>query len=194
VSVGADDRTLVHCHALQCPPEEITAAVDMTLADLAPPTTGAATSHTERDEVASYDYTDELGTLLFQVVRYEPKDFRCRRPDRRGGWIWNLAGIRVVPYRLPALQKATRAYVVEGERDCDTLGGLGLVATTNHGGAGKWRDEHTQALVTARVSEVIVLRDDDAPGAAHQEAVVRSCRAAGCASSVSCSPTFRRSV
>jgi hypothetical protein len=50
-----------------------------------------------RREVAAYDYTAEGGGLLYQAVRMEPKDFRCRRPDGHGGWIWNLAGVRVVP-------------------------------------------------------------------------------------------------
>src|SRR5262245_43639267 len=30
--------------------------------------------------VATYDYGDETGKLLFQVVRFDPKDFRQRRP------------------------------------------------------------------------------------------------------------------
>lgn len=40
--------------------------------------------------VATYDYTDAHGELLFQVVRYHPKDFRQRRPDGKGGWVWKL--------------------------------------------------------------------------------------------------------
>ena len=50
--------------------------------------------------VKTYDYKDESGQLLYQVVRYEPKDFRQRRPDGQGGWIWNLQGVRRVLYRL----------------------------------------------------------------------------------------------
>jgi hypothetical protein len=30
--------------------------------------------------VATYDYTDESGNLLYQTCRYQPKDFRQRRP------------------------------------------------------------------------------------------------------------------
>jgi putative DNA primase/helicase len=39
--------------------------------------------------VEVYDYVDEAGAILFQVVRYEPKAFSQRRPDpdRPGGWI-----------------------------------------------------------------------------------------------------------
>ena len=50
--------------------------------------------------VATYDYRDEAGELVFQVVRYEPKDFRQRRPDGQGGWTWQVKGVRQVPYRL----------------------------------------------------------------------------------------------
>ena len=46
--------------------------------------------------VATYNYHDHEGKLLFQTVRYEPKDFRQRRPDGSGGWIWNLTGVTLV--------------------------------------------------------------------------------------------------
>jgi putative DNA primase/helicase len=128
---------------------------------------------------AVYDYADERGALLYQAVRLEPKDFRCRRPDGVGGWTWNLQGVRVVPYRLPELAEARRVYIVEGEKDADALAALGLTATTNHGGAGKWRAEHTAALVAAAVPEVVILPDNDPAGEAHAAAVARSCLEAG---------------
>jgi hypothetical protein len=40
--------------------------------------------------VASYQYTDADGALLFEVCRFEPKTFRQRRPDGRGGWYWDM--------------------------------------------------------------------------------------------------------
>jgi hypothetical protein len=40
--------------------------------------------------VATYDYKDENSVLLYQVLRYEPKDFRQRRPGGNGGWTWKL--------------------------------------------------------------------------------------------------------
>src|SRR5262249_3183782 len=149
VGVGDDGRTLLKCHAAGCSAEEITAAVNMTLADLAPPASNGRPPG--RREVAAYDYTDERGVLLYQVIRCEPNDFRCRRPAGPGGWIWNLDGVRLVPYRLSELAEAKRVFITEGEKDADTLAALGLAATCNHGGAGKWRPEHTQALVAAAV-------------------------------------------
>ena len=78
-----------------------------------------------RKIVATYGYTDESGRVLFECVRYEPKDFRQRRPDGHGGWIWNLRNVRLVPYRLPQVIAADTVYVVEGEKDVATLEGWG---------------------------------------------------------------------
>src|SRR5262249_51967925 len=52
--------------------------------------------------VATYDYTDEDGALLYQVVRLEPKSFRHRQPDGKGGWFWRGSERRVL-YRWPEL-------------------------------------------------------------------------------------------
>jgi hypothetical protein len=62
-------------------------------------------------------------------------------------------------------------WIVEGEKDCDTLAGLGFTATTNSGGAGKWRDEYTDAL---RGKPVVIVPDNDAPGLKHGNFVARS--------------------
>ena len=118
----------------------------------------------------AYDYQDATGKLVFQVCRLTPKDFRQRRPDGAGGWLWNLKGVDRIPYRLPELIKADTAYIVEGEKDADNLVALGLSATCNPGGAGKWRHEFTQHLNGKRV---IILPDNDEPGSAHALTVAR---------------------
>jgi hypothetical protein len=105
-----------------------------------------------RRRVAIYDYTDEQGTLIYQVVRYVNADgsktFKQRRPDGKGGWIWNLKGVRRVPYRLGELLRAAQRdpgliLVVEGEKDVDRLRALGYPATCNPVGARKWRHDFT---------------------------------------------------
>ena len=124
--------------------------------------------------VDTYDYVDEARELLYQVCRTDPKGFFQRRPDGAGGWINNLNGTRRVLYRLPELLAAGPAdpvFVVEGEKDVDRLRGLGLVATCNAAGAGKWRPEYAEAL---RGRRVVVLPDADDPGRAHAEAVAHS--------------------
>ena len=123
--------------------------------------------------VATCDYRDETGSLLYQVVRYHPKDFRQRRPDGSGGWLWNLKGVRRVLYHLPELlaaDPATWVFVVEGEKDADNLVALGLLATCNAGGAGKWQDTYSEALRGRRVA---VIPDGDAPGWTHAQDVAR---------------------
>jgi hypothetical protein len=125
--------------------------------------------------VARYDYTDENGELLFQVVRYEPKNFRQRRPDGRGGWVWQIGETRRVLYRLPELIKAVAARrticICEGERAVESLFELGITATCSPGGAGKWRAEYAKHLAGAKV---LVLPDNDEPGKQHAEAVAKS--------------------
>jgi KaiC/GvpD/RAD55 family RecA-like ATPase len=127
--------------------------------------------------VETYDYCDENGTLLFQVVRFEPKDFRQRRPYGHGGWNWKLGDIRRVPYRLPELIRAVAAgetiYIPEGEKDCDNLRAIGLAATTNPGGAKKWRGEYSEYL---RGADVAVLPDNHAEGREHGDQIVASLR------------------
>lgn len=125
--------------------------------------------------IRTYDYRDASGALLFQVCRFEPKDFRQRRPDGRGGWLWNLRGVTRVPYRLPDVVRTAQAgevvWIVEGEKDADALATLGLTATCNVGGAGKWQAAYANWL---RGAHVVILPDNDEPGLAHGQQVARS--------------------
>jgi hypothetical protein len=111
--------------------------------------------------VRTYDYRDEDGALLYQVCRFEPKSFRPRRPDGRGGWRWGYGDVRRVLYRLPEVLGAPIVFVTEGEKDVETLRAHGFVATTNAGGANGWRDEFNPVFAGR---EVIILPDDDPPG------------------------------
>jgi hypothetical protein len=148
-----DGKILLHCHA-GCAQQDVIDALKAR--GLWQP------EHTQNSQiVATYDYTDENGNLLYQVVRYEPKDFKQRRPDGRGGWTWRK-GTRQVLYHLPEVLEAPIVFVVEGERDVETLRDYGFVATTNAGGAkAHWAPQFTEAL---RGREVILIPDNDAPG------------------------------
>ena len=140
------------------------------------------TNGTHDDIVAVFDYRDESGALLFQVVRRHPKKFVQRTPAPGGGWSWKRNGARRVLYRLPELLTADPAAVVhfvEGEKDADRLAGLGLVATTAPEGAGKWRPEYAEHL---RGRSVAVLPDNDTPGRDHGDKVAAGLR--GVAASV----------
>jgi hypothetical protein len=145
---------LLHCFA-GCTPEAICGALRIEMREL------FSDSDSSPRIVAEYDYVDETGKLLSQVVRFEPKDFRQRRPDGTNGWLWSLNGVPRVLYRLPDVLAAKSVLVCEGEKDCDTARAMDLVATCNPGGAGKWREEYSEYL---RGKQVAIIADADEPG------------------------------
>ena len=132
--------------------------------------------------VKTYDYISATGNLVYQSVRKDPKKFYQRRPDAKGNWINDLKGVAPIPYRLPELQRALErgetVIIVEGEKDADRLHGLGLTATTNSGGAGKWGEDHSKYFPAG--AKVIILPDNDEPGRKHGQSVARSLHARGC--------------
>jgi hypothetical protein len=171
------ERLLLNCFA-RCSADEITGAVGCTLGDLFLNGNGHHPP-AERRIVATYDYTDGAGEIVFQVVRFAPKNFVQRRPDPVGGWIWNLEGINRPLYRLPDLAEQTRAIWTEGEKDADRLASLQLVATTAAGGVAGWRSAYAEQLAVLGVREVIILPDHDGPGEQYALTVARGCRAQG---------------
>ncbi len=160
LSIGeSDGKILLHCYA-GCTPNAICAAVGIPMRDLFAPRV-----------VDEYRYVDEDDKLLYVVERREPKGFRQRRPDGKGGWIWNLDGKRRVLFHLPEVLEAEFIIIVEGERDVESARKLGFVATCNPGGAGKWRGEYSDPL---RGKRVAIIADADEPGRKHAQQVAAS--------------------
>ena len=131
-------------------------------------TNEARTAPEKPRKVAEYDYYDESGVLLYQVLRFEPKGFRMRRPTE-AGWSWCLDGLRRVLYRLPAVLSpklsGNTLYYVEGEKDVETLERQGLLATTHAGGAGSYRKELLAPLVSTEFRhKLVVIPDMDEKG------------------------------
>jgi putative DNA primase/helicase len=124
---------------------------------------------------AIYPYHDETGNLLFECIRYIPKSFVYRRPNGQDGFLYNLNGVRRVLYRLPetiqAVKENKRIYVPEGEKCVDAQVSLGLAATCNPMGAGKWREDYNAFFKDARV---VIIPDNDKPGRDHARQVARS--------------------
>jgi putative DNA primase/helicase len=168
IDVGDDGRILLCCQA-KCSTEAVISRVGLTMHDLFPPRESQPRGHI----VAQYDYRDEGSTLLYQACRKQPKGFIQRKPEG-DGWSYKLNGVRRVLYRLPELIAAgtvAMVFVAEGEKDVDRLRGLGLVATCNAGGAGKWRPEYNEHL---RGLHVVILPDNDKPGRDHAHHVAWS--------------------
>lgn len=176
VKEGREGRVLLRCHA-GCTLDQILAALRLAKRDL------FAERPARPEIVATYDYTDQHGGLLYQVVRYSPKGFRQRRPDPngRGGWLWDLKGTRRVLYHLPqvlaAVADGREVWICEGEKDVAALERAGVVATCNAMGAGKWRDEYSDTLHGHRA---IVVADADQAGRDHARTVAQSLERHGC--------------
>jgi putative DNA primase/helicase len=160
---GENGKLLLHCFA-GCSFDQILKAAGIE------PTKANGQDHGKSRIVATYDYVDARGELVFQVVRLDPKNFRQRRPDGNGDWIWKMDGVERVPYRLPQLLNANEIFVCEGEKDCDNLAKLGLVATTNPGGANKW-PESLARWFEGRHS--IIIPDNDQAGHDHAQDVAK---------------------
>jgi putative DNA primase/helicase len=159
----AGDKVLVCCHA-GCRNGDVIAA----LKDL-----GVWESQSTFDDriVAEYGYTDEKGQLLYQVVRLEPKSFRQRYPDGRGGWTWKKHPHQVL-YHLREVLEAPIVFIAEGEKDAETLRAHGFVASTNAGGANApWLPQFTEAL---RGREVILIPDRDTAGYERVKRIARA--------------------
>lgn len=126
----------------------------------------------EKKIISIYSYTDPNGKELYQVVRFEPKDFRVRHRAQNRHWVWKAPEVKV-PYRLDLLAAAKlmeTVVVVEGEKDVDRLTALGFIATTNQGGTGNTKSwevfaEHFNSRT------VVIIPDNDDVGRKHAERV-----------------------
>ncbi|MCO8127254.1 AAA family ATPase [Acidimicrobiia bacterium EGI L10123] len=167
LSTGTDGSVLLHCHA-GCDTAAVLERLGLELRDL------FGTQAVPTSAVASYEYLDEDGELLYVVERMAPKRFRQKRPVGTE-WVYKLNDVQRVPYRLRELLQAQRdglpVYVVEGEKDVDALRAVGVAATCNSGGAGKWDAGFARWFHGA---QVIVIPDNDDVGRRHAKDVADS--------------------
>lgn len=163
-----NDRILVSCLA-GCSTESVMQALGLSMKDL------FFNSNVVSKEIeAVYDYRDGNNILRYQVVRFRPKSFRHRRPNGAGDWIWNKEGVEPLLYQTPELLEAisndNSVFIVEGEKDCQTLGKYGLVATTCSGGAKGWRPQFSEIFYDAKV---VIIPDNDDAGLEYAEGIAR---------------------
>lgn len=184
IALGQDDKVLATCHRGQgCSIVEICQAVGLKVTDLYPP----RKEERKLSLVATYDYRNEKGELLFQKQRFVDqwgkKTFRQRRPDpaNPGKYIFSLDDTPKILYKLPEIIEAKKnseiIWLVEGEKDADNISKLGFCATTPPNGAGKWLDIHTRALEGA---QVWIVADNDIVGRQHAQTVAKTLEKNGC--------------
>lgn len=124
------------------------------------------TPNPSRTLVETYNYYGPRKDLRFCVHRYSDKTFSQAR-FVNGEKIFNLEGVELVPYRLPELitsDPKSVVFIPGGEKDVDNVRALGLTATTNPGGEGKWDKSYN---VWLRDRCVCILCDNDEMGEKH---------------------------
>ena len=166
VSLG-DNKINFHCHA-GCGGDEILSAINLSWSDIYFDDNNGRKKK-ESKTVAEYIYKDENGQPLHKTLRTSDKKF-LQKSYINGKWKWGLKGIKTVLYKLERVVKAIKndevVYIVEGEKDADNLHKLGLTATCNAMGAGKWNKSYTKTLTGAKV---VIIPDNDRPGKKHAE-------------------------
>lgn len=174
-------KILMHCHA-GCDQAEVFKA-GSEICGISRPKPRQSSSNQLGPVVATYKYRAEDGQTLFEKSRHEPKAFRVRRPDGKGGYVNNLKDVDdSLIYNYPEVVKAIKAeetvWLCEGEKDCNALMAWGLVATCNVWGASqdgrkpKWKDANSSWMIGAK--QCFIIPDNDAPGRAHANAIARA--------------------
>ena len=177
---GANGGVVVTCHSHHCELPVIAAGAGLLVADFMPARPNGTRS--EKEE-ATYPYRDEDGRVLFWVGRWPDKQFRQWREDAQGKRLWGLGETRRVLFGLPELLKTQPADLVaitEGEKDAVNVASLGVAATTNPHGAGRWKQEYTDWLREHLPGRrFVILPDNDEQGERHAEEVYESLKRAG---------------
>lgn len=117
-----------------------------------------------------HEYTDAEGRVIYRKLKFRDdkgkKYFTFERFED-GKWIGGKGCMENVAHRLykaHRLKESQLVFIVEGEKKVEMLEALGLVATTNDDGAGKWKDEYSDDLAD---KDVVIIDDNDEPGHRH---------------------------
>ena len=167
VAEGNSGKLLLHCH-VGCTFERIMTAIESS-------TVKPSASPRRRSDsiVATYDYTDENGKLLYQKVRYEPKRFIIRRPVGDGKWAYDRKGVKLIPYNLQALISSDAVFIVEGEKDVDKLREMNIAACCSPDGAGASGKFKPELVSWFSGKSVYIIPDNDEIGKAFSHDVAR---------------------
>lgn len=171
--------TLIKCMA-GCETKDVLAKVGLTMQDLMAP----QSTKPRKSITAVYNYYDANGGKRAEKVRYDDKSFTWRYEDEDGKTVWKKPQGVCLLYNLNILAnypKGKPIYIVEGEKDADTLMRLKLpaVCTPDGAGPGKFRDEYTEWF---RDRTVVIIGDNDEIGRQYTEE--EACKIAPVAASV----------
>lgn len=173
IGLGVDGKVLLHCHA-GCETSDILDALDLSETDLFQKDDDySQIPEPEPGKDIIYSYTDENGGSIARKTRIHGDKARtvwtCWDPDQQkwiNGTTINGKKITVPLYNLEGIRQAKPEepiYIVEGEKDADTLNNLGRCATTAPNGAGSnW--SRVEGLNFLYGHSVIIIPNNDSPG------------------------------
>lgn len=171
-------RIAVYCHA-GCSTESVLNATGLSMSDLFVKN-NTQLQYWQRDLIDMYDYYDASGKYAYSKLRYqrpgEDKFFRFGFVENGKCDFKNITKERYL-YNLKQVQEAIKrgetVFIVEGEKDVETMKKIGLTATTS-GGAKTWTVEHGKEFAEFfRGAEVVILQDNDNAGKAMTENIIR---------------------
>ena len=158
---------MVKCMA-GCSTEKVLEKAGLKMKDIMPP----QNIKKRKDVVAVYNYFDASGNKCAEKVRYDDKSFIWRYEDGAGKTVWKKPQGVCLLYNLHILAnyypKDKPIYIVEGEKDADTLVRMKCpaVCTPDGAGPGKFRSEYIKWF---RDRQVIILGDNDEIGRQYME-------------------------
>lgn len=132
--------------------------------------------------VCTYTYEDEKGNPVYYVDRYERRKGTAREKTfvQRTNDAETIDGVERVLYNLPAVMRSERVFIVEGEKDVETLRKMNIVATTNSGGGKYWHEKFNHYF---QDKDVIIIADNDEVGKEHGQvlfsflnSIAKSCK------------------
>jgi DNA polymerase I-like protein with 3'-5' exonuclease and polymerase domains/predicted P-loop ATPase len=184
LSITKARHILFHCRSQNCDATHFRSIRDHLVKKC-----GLPQSHVGGNNEIHYTYLNLDGSYAWTKIRYYTKSgkkrFRCTTWDEHTGqWtagrpeggplLFNLAAVGQVLAAYPV----TPLLIVEGEKDVQTAGDLGILAVTNADGAGKWRVEDTQKLIELGARKIVICPDNDAPGIDHGIRVAKTFQSA----------------
>lgn len=174
VGVGDDGRVLLHCFA-GCDTADIMQSMGLTMRDM-------FVELKPGDVFPVYDRPTDKAAAHFEAEYIYPggilKKVKMRKPG--GGkfaywmhrdssqWVKGRTGMEPGLY-VTESPLPDDVYIVEGEKDVDTMKALGAAAVSLPDGArSKWRPEYGETLKGRRI---VIIQDNDAPGKAFAQRV-----------------------
>ena len=92
--------------------------------------------------IASFVYQDENGNQIYRKLKFENKEYTFERFENNE-WKRGLNNTRRILYNLPGFINSNHVFLLEGEKDCETLKSFDFIATTP-GSVNDWKEEFSK--------------------------------------------------